>query len=322
MSGKKDKLRSSDKQLQQALLKLGELRPNAVRKDYEGEFHNHATRLVSYDLACTPHEKRNQFKMSNQYYAGVQQSAIENAEMIELAEAKEINWTAVDRSVVGLKKQVSLVLGKEANSEELKPFVSATLDSYENWLIYSQMYSDSAFNAWTPMISLIKRGMLFLVTAEDAMLQHYLKKQYTNHKDKYPQNIGLVVKSRRSRTSGFLVDDRYEIQMLVYEFLREQAPSHESAKSLRKIREFLLGKKFKMTEDTIQIKITTPLKKTGFIGSSTEGFFYIASIEDLRHSYCFHKTKSSSILRIMNVYRRRSDQFGGVDLDELCDDHV
>ena len=86
--------------------------------------------------------------------------------------------------------------------------------------------------------------------------------------------------------------------------------------SLSKIKDYLKGLEHSWSIDAIQIKITTPLKKTGRVGSTGKGFFVIQTSDDLIASYRFHLTKVVSINTIIDQYRIRSHEFGDIDLQK------
>ena len=117
---------------------------------------------------------------------------------------------------------------------------------------------------------------------------------------------------------GFVIDNRFELQSRVIQFLRQNALGQNNSKSLGDIQTFLVSEGISLPIDQIQIVITVPLKKTGLVGSTHGGHFMIDSADDLIASYCFHLTKVASSHTIMKRYQDSARYFGDLDLEDEC----
>ena len=121
----------------------------------------------------------------------------------------------------------------------------------------------------------------------------------------------MAASGKENKFSGFLVDNRNNLQGLVYEFLKVEANGYENAKGTSKIAKFLKEQNKKnYSENEIRNRITIPLKRAGLIGSSTTGFYFIGKPEDLSHTYKYHKTKIESIQRTLEMYSRKAEKWG------------
>lgn len=297
------------------LLSIERLHDGVAKKHYEGDFHDHLNRLVSIDLAANrAYDNVSQTRYDMARYLGLQQTAFEKASSVERKSESEVDWDLLDTRVERWRAKLGSLLGTENRSEALAPIRLFTVDCLENCMIYDQMFPGSGSNPWAPTARIIKSGLMLYVSDDREKLTDYRKGIYDAIQQDCYGNLGVIVKGRGKQLGGFVLDRRYQAQMLVHRYLTENAPGKDDAKSLKEIRHFLATKGLYYPEDRAQIELTTPLKKTGTIGSCIHGFFVIDTREDLVESYRFHRTKAESILRILRKYEERSGDFPGLDL--------
>lgn len=285
------------------------------RRIFEHRFHEHLSKLFTYKLILSNVELNN-FNVST--YSGLEQSVIEHSAFFEIHEPKEVDWDSIDKQKILFKNHLKLLL-QNGHYDNNQLWITCTINTIENWLIYKSMYPETINNPWSPLIEIYNHGLVHFIS-DDVLEVANLKRGIFNGKnEQFIGNISYLVKGVGKNINGLIVDDRYKLQTVVFNFLREQAPNHKSVINLKLIREFLILNNIKMSIEEIQVKITTPLKKTGFIGSSQKGFFFISDQEDLLVSYCFHMSKIVSIQHIMDKYIDRAKKdFDNYDLNEEC----
>ncbi len=75
------------------------------------------------------------------------------------------------------------------------------------------------------------------------------------------------------------------------------------------------SQKIVKSETEIKAKITLPLKRSGLIGSTTNGFYFIDSRDDLLFAYQHHKEKIQGIQKTLALYKERGRKLGIKDFD-------
>lgn len=286
------------------------------QQQFGGLFYEHLTGMMKHIL-LNPALKHDDFKLNEKKYHVIEQYIFENSKIVEHSVPQEIDWDLIDDAKDILRTRIKGILKKEADSNHLKPIIKFTVDSYENWLIYYHLHPYSVSNPWVPTNGIMENGYIYIASDDRDLLDHYQKKVYQKADSTTRGNIGIIAKSaKENEFSGFLVDNRHNTQMLVFEFLKREAKGMSYAKDFEKIRKFLATQDIKMDVQAIRSKITIPLKRAGLIGSSTNGFFYIDTIEDLILSYRHHKEKSLGIQRTLNLYIEKGKKLGIDDLDQ------
>ena len=285
------------------------------------DFYAHLSMLASVEFAFNPDLSKvgmkssfSGFKFDQRKYISLQQAAFEEAPQIRSNETSDVDWEKIDKKVYAFQDRKAI--NGEQNDTRLKKFTDFSLKCYEQWITYESMYPKSTSNPWQPAVKILECGRLLYVSDSLNELKNFTNSISRSVNKKNQGNIGIVVKGQAPTIRGFVIDDRYDIQKIVYAFLRREAPDHTSPVSLSNIKAYLKTLGHSWSIDAIQIRITTPLKKTGFVGSTVKGFFVIQTIDDLISSYRFHRTKVVSINTILKQYQVRSREFGEIDLQE------
>ena len=300
-----------------------QLADSTAKSHYEHDFYSHLSLLASVDFAFNPdfakagmESSLSGFKFDQRKYIALQQAVFEEAPKIESDKTSDVDWEEIDERVYAFQDRLYGTINGELNDTRLKKFTDFSIKCYEKWITYKSMYPQSTSNPWQPTVKILECGRLLYVSDSLNELKDFTNSISRSVSKKNRGNIGIVVKGQASTIRGFVIDDRYDIQKIVYAFLRREAPDHTSPMRLSNIQAYLKELGHSWSIDTIQIKITTPLKKTGFVGSTGKGFFVIQTIDDLIASYRFHLTKVVSINTIIDQYRIRSREFGEIDLQE------
>jgi len=300
-----------------------QLAGSIAKSYYERDFYSHLSMLASVEFAFNPDLSKaglespfSGFKFDQRKYISLQQAAFEEAPQIESDETPDVDWEKIDKKVYAFQNRLYGTINGELNDTRLKKFTDFSVKCYEKCITYESMYPQSTSNPWQPVVKILECGRLLYVSDSLNELKDFTNSISRSVSEKNRGNIGIVVKGQAPTIGGFVIDERYDIQKIVYAFLRREAPSHEDPVSLSKIKDYLKGLGHSWSIDAIQIKITTPLKKTGCVGSTGQGFFVIQTLDDLISSYRFHLTKVVSINTIIDQYRIRSREFGDIDLQK------
>lgn len=300
-----------------------QLAGSIAKSYYEHDFYSHLSMLASVEFAFDSDLSKagmessySGFKFDQRKYISLQQAAFEEAPKIESDENPDVDWEKIDKKVYAFQDRLYGTINGDLNDTRLKKFTDFSVKCYEKCITYESMYPQSTSNPWQPVVKILECGRLLYVSDSLNELKDFTNSISRSVSEKNRGNIGIVVKGKAPTIGGFVIDDRYDIQKIVYSFLLQEAPDHTSPVSLSKIKDYLKDLGHSWSIDAIQIKITTPLKKTGFVGSTGKGFFVIQTPDDLISSYRFHRTKVDSINTIIDQYRIRSREFGDIDLQK------
>ena len=300
-----------------------QLAGSIAKSYYEHDFYSHLSMLASVEFAFDSDLSKagmessySGFRFDQRKYISLQQAAFEEASQIGSDETPDVNWEEIDERVYAFQDRLYETFNDDLNDTRLKKFTDFSVKCYEKCITYESMYPQSTSNPWQPTVKILECGRLLYVSDSLNELKDFTNSISRSVNKKNRGNIGIVVKGQAPTIGGFVIYDRYDIQKIVYSFLRREAPSHEAPVSLSKIKDYLKDLGHSWSIDAIQIKITTPLKKTGFVGSTGKGFFVIQTPDDLISSYRFHRTKVDSINTIIDQYRIRSREFGDIDLQK------
>lgn len=266
--------------------------------------------------------KGNDFVWDMANYSGFSQFALENTKLIEIEPPTEdIDWNFIDEERHRLKSQIKTLLGTEANSDFLKPIISFTLDCFDNWLTYDAMHPNSLNNPWfsTNKI-LLNKGYLFLATDNEAMVKEYLGDKLSKDTDEENHNKLVFITSSNPKNKskntfkGAIVSNFCDIELKIFNYLQAEAMGMGNAKKAKDIQEFLL-KKYRIDKTDTQIRnYMKYLKRDGYIGSGFNGYFFIASENDLIHTYQHHQLQLQGLQRTMKIYENRAKAMGIDDI--------
>lgn len=302
-------------------LTFDHLAPNISRGFYAGSFESHLQRLMTIDLSAHRAERAPIITLSQRRYRGMEQTAFELSRVYEITSPNEIDWKRIEGQVSLASEKIKELIVNDLTSDLIQPLVRQTLHTYENFLIYNDMYPNSRINPWSPTLRIIQSGILLGTSDDESFLREFNSKiTLTRYKRQGP-NLAVIVKGQPKRFGIMPLDNKYSAQTLVFQYLFTKAKGIVHSKSLTEIDNYLrsVGISFDNTNN-IQILVTTPLKKTGLIGSTINGFFYIETADDLKAAFEFHHVKSKSILQVMDRYRQRQKEFKDLDLDSMFDE--
>ncbi len=280
------------------------------KNEYSDDFHSHLTSFLTFYLAAMPNQNYEKFEFDEANYIGLEQFILENSDVLEDQE-EEIDWDLIDNAKDMLLIRLTELLGR---SDHLKPFVRSSVDFYEKWLIYQMMHPRSVYNPWTQTLNILKKGYLFFRSDDKNRLTAYKKDIYKTADREVHANIGLVATNGKRNFSGFIVDNRHDLQLLALEYLDTHGSGRENAKSSKRIIEHVQRKGKSLTPNDLKSKVMAPLKKTGLIGSCSKGYFYISTIKDLEYSYETHLYELYGLQKTLKIYEKRAGFFGVQDL--------
>jgi len=282
--------------------------------DYKEDFYSHLTSLLRFHLIFPNEQYHREFQFNENTYMGLEQFILENSDMVEATKAPDdIDWDLADDAKDILKDRIKR-LTEEEKSDDLKPFIESTTNVFENWLIYDLMHPDSVYNPWIPAVNILQKGYVYFISDDKDRISQYQKKIYQKADRDTHGNLAIVIRSSEKRKfSGVLADNRHNLQISVYQYLKEYASGSDHAVSLGEIQDFMGTN---ISRQTIRMKVTSPLKKAGLIGSNSKGFFHIATPKDLKQCYAAHLEKVRGLQGTLRIYEKQAKALGIENLGE------
>jgi hypothetical protein len=270
----------------------------SVRRDsFEDDIYAHLGALAAVEFSRTDSPAQSgAFQFNAAKYQALEQAAFEEAPRMEAQPPERVNWSYIDEQVSAFEKWLTASLSDARRDGDSSPFIEFSTKCYENWLTYDGMYPNSnGSNPWARTMRILRFGRLLVIDdkSSDAPASD-------------SSNVAVSIKAAPQRPVTMPVDERFSVQARLLSILRENARGHANKIPLSEISKMLASVGIRMTIPMIQIRLTTPLKKAGVIGSTGKGFFFIESEADLIESYCFHLTKVKSADKIMRRYEVRA----------------
>lgn len=289
--------------------------------DYKENFFDHLDDLKLFDFVHTKQIKKQENASSKpkkgfdfNAYLGLEQFIFDNTNIVEQGSPKEIDWDEIDNTKDILANVINKLLKQEKNSSVLKPMVEFTLDSFENHAIYTYMHPESMYNPWFSTHQMLLSGYLYLISNEQDLIKEFNPKLDIENENS-GKGIGLVTKAKNEKSfKGIILGDRFKEQEIVLEYLEKSAIGYRQAKPKRVISKYLTNIGMRISTDFLSTSVLLPLKRSGVIGSTSSGFYFINSEADLKKSYNFHKSKYLAIQKTLTIYEKRAFQ-GGFELE-------
>lgn len=282
--------------------------------DYKDLFYDHITEMMKF-LLLNQSIQHPKIRLNETNYKAIELYILENSSVIESDKPNEIDWEAVDNGKELLREQIQRKLRFEGKSEYLKPIINFTVDAFENSLIYNQLHPTSRANPWNATNHILSNGYLFIASDKKEVMQEYKKDILKTASEDSQNNIGIVTKTNKptKKLSGFILDNRHNIQTIIFDFLRKDAVGVDNSIGMKDIVEHLRNQNIVKSEQTVRDNALIPLKRAGLIGSYSKGFFYINSIDDLKYTFKSHMEKKEAIERTLDLYIQKGYKMG-VDL--------
>ncbi len=282
---------------------------SSKKPEYERPFFNHLDSLNKYDLLFTKEKSsfqktvKDKFSLSD--YLGLEQFVMENTHLVEPTEmqAQEIDWNEIDNAKDFLQDKINKLLGHEQISQTLKPLIEFTIDSFENYAIYTYMHPKSTHNPWMSTHHLLLSGYMYLISDKEELVKEFHPTLY-GQKNNQDENVGIITKAKKERKfKGVILDNRLTIQMLVLNYLKKIAPGYENPIPKKRILQHIEEKGITYSDSSFNTAVLLPLKRTLLIGSSSRGYYYMEDNDDFKTSYKFHQSKYAGIEFTMNIYK-------------------
>ncbi len=285
------------------------LAERSVKDDYYGRFHSHLYSMFQFSLLSEIARPKSSAFDSYRYH-GLEQYILDHTTLIEKEEPANIDANLLDDARDVLKKHIKKLLGKEGDSDTLKPIINFTADAYENLLMYDMMHNDSQHNPWKATYDILTKGYIYLVSDSRDLMEEFKPKIIGETKE-ISDNIGFITKINKEKEfKGLILDNRLSTQSMVYLYLKSHAVGLHKAKSKDKIREYLSNNKRIINNQYLLNWILLPLKRAGLIGSCNSGYYFINSEEDFKNSYQFQKSKIDAMQRTLDILNKRAEEKG------------
>jgi hypothetical protein len=303
------------------------LAESVAKNTFDDDIYAHLGALVAVEFSREHSAAQaGRFELNASKYEALEQAAFEEAPRMEARPPQAVDWAAVDQSVSTFEAKLAQSLRgvAHANEGDTTVFVEFSSKCYENFLTYREMYPprddrSGDINPWVRTMRLMRYGRLLVIGDAGGLNRARGRKGQRSDRDSSHPTLTALVKGASARPASMDVDDRFTLQAKLLSFLKANARGHANRIPLKQIRAHLRTIDVGMTEQTIQVKLTVPLKRAGVVGSNAKGFFFIDSPEDLIQSYCFHRTKVLSSNGIMRRYQTRArDMDPDLNLEERC----
>jgi hypothetical protein len=284
---------------------------------YKTPFYSHLNDLNKRCiLANVPSDK---YMLTKSVYDELTQFVIEDGSK---EKNYKIDWDYIDNALDYANEHLKKELGSEHSSDTLKPFITTTLDAIESYLIYSYYNTDVTDNPFYSLTEILRNGCVHFVSSDADIIKDYSPKVYQSKGDS--KNIGVLatnksfIKSKKkSSFSGFFVDDRLSHQTTVFKLLMEQANGRFKAMSTKKIHEKLRQSGILMTGTELKSTVLIPLKREGLIGSNSNGFYFINTLEDFIDTYKTHMYVIENVTKTLDKIKEKAILRGHTDFDDI-----
>lgn len=212
------------------------------------------------------------------------------------------------------EKIKSLFSKDEMKSEEYKYFIDTTYSTIDSFYQYELMHPNSNYNPWSDVFMLCSNGYFLLCEDKDDLKgfigNNYYKK-IVGEKSVTGNNMGVLAKGaiKSNRLSGFIMDDRFSFQNVLFDLLQNNAKGHGSPLNSKQVLKVLTNKSRKQYHlKTIQLLLNS-MKRTGIIGSSSQGYYSFHTIVDVEKSIDFHDAIRKGLSKTIEALESRRSKF-------------
>jgi len=285
------------------------LKDRAKRENFDIRFYRHVYNVEDFrSRANAPHLDNFGIKE----YQSTTQFALENSALIEPKTPQEIDWDVLDNARDYLSERLKEQLGHERNSDTLKPVIRFTIDTYETYLQYKMMHPNSSNNLWVPTFEILDNGYVFLISNNNDIISEYDIFTYKNEwqKEIPPNAISFIAKAKEDKQFKRLSFDKHlTIKEEVCDYLNGNN-GEKKAYTKGEILKYLTSKEFKVTPKQLNQIVLKPLREMGIIDSSSKGYYFINSKEDIQRAYNRHHTEYISAKKKMKFYEKKATDLG------------
>lgn len=286
------------------------LKDRAIREDFDPRFYKHIYNTIDFrNGANAPH--LDIFRIKE--YQSATQFALENSALVESETPQKIDWDVLDNARDYLSERLKDELGHEKNSDTLKPVIRFTIDTYETYLQYKMMHPNSSNNLWLPTFEILGSGYIFLISNNNDIVSEYNVYTYENEwqKEIPPNAISFIAKAKGDKKfKGLSFDKHLSIKEEVCDYLKGNEGTEKRVYAKAEILKHLSSEGFKITRKQLNKIVLTPLKEMGIIDSSSKGFYYINSNEDIQRAYNRHHSEYIIAKKKMELYERKASDLG------------
>jgi hypothetical protein len=267
-------------------------------RQYQDRVHTHLSSLLAIDLRHHgPWDVREHPTFDLRRYWGLDQTALESGpkEGEPTQEATDGVWTHVNQQVGRFDAWMDRVTGQDDRelTQLLDPYVRYMRHVVRNSALFQHFYGATT-DPWTPLIEVLVRGILLDLRQGEGK-----------------PHPAFFARGQAKREGRYWLDDRYDVQQIVHAYLYDRAQGHSRAQSGAAILSYL-QRDWGIGWDRVQrlqTQALVPLKKAGLIGSSSDGYFLLATPEDCNVTIRFHEGKARSINTVIEAARRAKETF-------------
>lgn len=297
-----------------------DLTDNYRKRKFKNNFSTHLDGLVDIAMRINGDDDfilKGNFELTKQLYWEIEAFVLENIDDVHN-----------DDVLASLEELEDRVRGKIVRNlgvyYENIPEINDIIDYSVNGFLMSSKFdcmdaANSFINPWsTSKAVLTENGVLHsFYTDSDYLDDLGINTRSNSSSELTKHRIGVVAKGKRDSFTGGMIRDLYGLRNHLFNVIEEAAPSSSNPITTDEI--VLRLRSEGLTEDEFsynQIKnwLILPLKSSGKIGSSTEGYFKMNDCEDLRVTYISHLENFKGYLRTIERYRQIANS-------KNCDDY-
>ena len=267
------------------------------KSEFENPFNFHLSDLNSFVIKDKiVHKKYTQSTSFNKNdYQYIESFIFYNSELVENKAPSPFDEKKILNVTDYFYEKIKIALGKDqTRSEEYKHYISATYNILDSFYHYELMHPNSHSNPWTDLFVLCSKGYFLMCEDKENLKDLIGDKKLSSIVGKNQDvhnNMGVLAKGalKSNRLSGFIMDERFSLQNILFDFLNENAKGFDSAYSSRIITKSLEKKGNRYSKQLVSLMLNS-MKRTGLIGSTTKGYFMLTTDLDIHKSISYHKS--------------------------------
>jgi hypothetical protein len=211
-------------------------------------------------------------------------------------------------------EKIKAALGKEEyRSEQYKYYINSSYNIIDSFYQYELMHPNSHSNPWTDIFMLCSHGYFLMCEnrsdIKEIIGEDKLKKLAgKDTESSIDNNMGVVAKGalKSNKLTGFIMDTRFSLQNILFDILNDNAKDHNTAITSRFVTKILEknkgGKKY--SKPLISAMLNS-MKRTGLIGSTTQGYFMLNSDIDINKSISYHQSIVNGLNSTIKVLKSK-----------------
>lgn len=296
-----------------------DLTNNYRKRKFKKNFSSHLDGLVDIAVRINTDDNfilKGNFELTKELYWEIEAFVLENLDDVTddetLGSLEDIEERVREKIVGNLGAYYE-------NIPEINDIIDYSVNGFVMSSKFEFMVSANKFiNPWSASKAVLtENGVLHSFYTDSAYLDDLGIDTRSNSSFELTKHrIGVVAKGRREDFTGGMIRDLYGLRNHLFNIIEDIAPSSSNPITTEEIVLRLRSEGLTESEFSFnQIKnwLILPLKSSGKIGSSTEGYFKMGDCEDLKVTYISHLENFKGYLRSVERYRQMANSNNCVD---------